>query len=152
MDYTGYTSCIAGEEVLEYVLDSYHSDEGVKEYDLKYFFDPSCTDDSYVVSVEELYIPMFEAQYPTEEVISRCAVMKNFSGEELERVNEMWKKVKLITLSDTAIILILIGVALIIITGVVIKFREPIFTYLEKVLPKKKENGKLKVIKIEKLN
>ena len=152
MDYTGYTSCIAGDEVLEYVFDSYDSEDGVKEYDLKYFFDPSCTDDSYVINVEELYIPMFEAQYPTEEVINRCAVMKNFSGEELERVNEMWKKVKLITLSDTAIILILVGVALVIITGVVIKFREPIFTWLSSVLPKKKDNTKLKVIKIEKIN
>ncbi len=151
MDYTGYTSCIKGEEVFEYVLESYHSDDGVREYDLKYFFDPDCNDDSYVINVEELYIPMFEAQYPTEEIITRCAVMQNFQDDDLERVNEMWKKVKLITLSDTAIILIIIGVILVVALIVFIKFKEPILSKLEKLIPAKKDNEKLKVIKVERI-
>ncbi len=151
MDYTGYTSCIAGDDVFSYVYDSYNSEEGDVKYDLKYFFNPECEDDSFVVNVENLYLPMFEAQYPTEETIVRCAVMQNFQGEDLERVNEMWKRVKLITLSNTTIILILAVVFLIIIGGVVIKFKEPIFDWLEKVLPKKKEKGKLKVIKVERI-
>ncbi len=151
MDYTGYTSCIAGDEVFEYVVDSYHSDEGTKEYDLKYFFDPTHEGDSYVVNVEELYLSMFEAQYPTEDIINRCAVMQNFSGDDLERVNEMWKKVKLITLSTETIILIL-ALAVIAITFVLVfKYSEQVFEWIEKVLPKSKKKNNLKVIKVEKI-
>ena len=151
MDYTGYTSCIAGEEVFEYVLDSYDSDEGVKEYDLKYFFDPTHEGNDYVVNVEELYLSMFEAQYPTEEIINRCAVMQNFSGEDLERVNEMWKKVKLITLSTETIVLILLIALLVIAFALVVKYKEWIFEKLEKLFPNRREKSKLKVIKVEKI-
>ena len=55
MDYTGYTSCIAGEEVLEYVLDNYNSEDGSKVYDLSYFFEPGYEGDKYLVNVEEDY-------------------------------------------------------------------------------------------------
>ncbi len=151
MDYTGYTSCVAGDEVLEYVVDSYHCEEGVKEYDLKYFFDPLCEDDSYVINVEELYIPMFEAQYPTDDIIARCAVMQNFSGSDLERVNEMWKKVKLITLSDTVILLVCVAIVLCILGYFAYKYKEVIFGFIERLMPKNNKKKQYTVIKVERI-
>ena len=151
MDYTGYTSCIGGEEVLEYVKESYHSEDGVKEYDLSYFFDPTHTGDDYKINVEEDYVLLFEAQYPTKEIITRCAVMQNFSGEDLERVNEMWKKVKLITLSKTAIITILSITAFIVLCYFAYKFREPIGEFLSRKLPRSKKKKKYNIIKIERI-
>lgn len=109
MDYTGYTSCIVGDEVFEYVKETYSDDESEDVVDLRYFFDPNGVNpdpDAYKINVAEELKYMFYAQYPTEDVLTRCAVMKNFSGEELGRINEMWKKIKLITFSTGKIIAI----------------------------------------------
>ena len=94
---------------------------------------------------------MFNAQYPTEEVIARCAVMQNFSGDDLERVNEMWKKVKLITLSDLSIVLIICVFVAFILFVVVVKFRESITKAIDKRLPKKDKKSKYKIVKVEKI-
>jgi spermidine/putrescine transport system substrate-binding protein len=150
MDYTGYTSCIAGDEVFEYVLDSYHDDESEYLVDLKYFFDPECETDDYVINVAEGLEHMFFAQYPTEDVINRCAIMKNFSGEELVRINDMWKKTKLVTLSDAEIYVILAVIVLFIVAVIVIKNREKLFT--KKRFEGKEKKSKYKVVKREKLN
>ncbi len=154
MDYTGYTSCVAGNadntEVFDYVLDSYGDEEGTTR-DLSYFFDPDGTTGlDYTVTVSDELLPMFTAQYPTEEIIQRCAVMQNFSGEELTRINDMWKRIKLITLSDTALWIIL-GVAVLAIGGIcVFIFREKIFSkWYDKEHKDKK--SKYKVLKVEKL-
>ncbi|HCH74617.1 MAG TPA: hypothetical protein DEV87_05505 [Clostridiales bacterium] len=109
MDYTGYTSCIVGDEVFEYVKETYSDDESEDTVDLRYFFDPNGTNpdpEAYIINVAEELKYMFYAQYPTEDVLTRCAVMKNFDGDELERINEMWKKIKLITFSTGKIIAI----------------------------------------------
>ncbi len=150
MDFTGYTTCIAGEEVFEYVVESYHDDESDVLVDLKYFFDPDCDGDDYVIRVAEETAQMFYAQYPTEDIINRCAIMKNFSGEELVRVNDMWKKIKLVTLTDGQIFLVLGGIALFIALVVVIKYRERLFG--KKRFEDKEKKSKYKVIKREKLN
>lgn len=146
MDYTGYTSCIAGDDVFDYVKENYHDDESDNSVDLKYFFDPDCTDDSYVIKVAEGLEYMFYAQYPTEDVIERCAVMKNFSGEELERINEMWMKIKLITLSDGALWGIAAGIVVFIAGIIVFKYRRNIFGSIN---IEKRSNGKYKKIKTE---
>lgn len=150
MDFTGYTSCIAGDEVFEYVLDSYNDDESEVCVDLKYFFDPSYEGDDYVVRVSEDVEQIFFAQYPTEEEINRCAIMKNFSGEELVRINDMWKKTKLVTLTDLQIYLTLAGMLAVIGIVVVIKYREKIFG--KKSFDVVEKKSKYKVIKREKLN
>lgn len=142
MDYTGYTSCIVGDEVFEYVKESYNDGEGEgTNVDLAYFFDETDTTGKYVINVSDISLPKFSAQYPTKEVIERCAVMRNFTGEELENVNNMWKRVKLITLSDLAIKLILDGILLVIVGIIIYKYREPIFSKF------KKKDGKEKVSK-----
>lgn len=139
MDYTGYTSCIVGNNVFEYVKNKYNDDEDYEEtIDLKYLFDPENKNDKtegyYAIKVSKELYQMFTAQYPTEDVLTRCAVMKNFSGEELERINEMWKCVKLITLPIWAIILI---VTLFVLAIILIVF----YVNREKIFKQKKDKG-----------
>ena len=154
MDYIGYTSCIAGTEdtsVFDYILDCYGVEDGEYSVDLKYFFDPECTTGDYIVRTDELG-RQFSAQYPSEDVILRCAVMNNFSNEELELVNEMWNEVKLITMPTPMIIAILVLVVLIIAVAVVYKYRAKIF---KKDYTKNKRFGQKKgwkVVKIEDLD
>ena len=149
MDYTGYTSCIAGDEVFQYVVDSYNDGEGEgTDVDLAYFFDETDTTGKYVINVSDFSLPMFSAQYPTKDIIERCAVMRNFTGEELENVNNMWKRVKLITLSDAVIVLILVAIVLVIAGVVIYKYRETIFAKWYNKPPKEKK-AKNKIIKKE---
>ena len=130
MYYTGYTSMIAnGEEfeVEEYdeygnVIGTYQTtlfdevvvgwfdesddlapNEGI-EVDLSYFFGGS---DKTVVVSEESYGRLI-AQYPTEEIVNRCAVMSYFDTEALMDINEMWEKVKGETLPWWVIILMIV--------------------------------------------
>ncbi|MCQ2387855.1 MAG: extracellular solute-binding protein, partial [Clostridia bacterium] len=69
MDYIGYTSVVAGEEVFNYVKDKYDKNEG-KETDLSYFFGEG----NYVIKNNEER-RQFYTQYPPEEVVNRCVCM-----------------------------------------------------------------------------
>ena len=126
MEFNGYTSCIGGDELFAYVKDNFDEGEGENFTDLKYFFDPSCTDDTYVLQTVDTNRHLY-AQYANEETITRCAVMDNFSVEELELANEMWNKVKLITFSDLVIILIVVVIVLLILVACGIKWKDKIF-------------------------
>lgn len=125
-------------------------EEEVYKVDLKYFFDPTCTDDSYVIYTTEMGRQLY-AQYSDEETIKRCVVMQNFDNETMEKVNEMWSTVKLITLPAWAIIVsatvIVVGLLLL----VVYKFKDKIF---KKRIPdstiEEQKHG-MKVIKKEQL-
>lgn len=135
MDYTGYTSCIVGDEVFEYVKKTYSDDESEDTVDLRYFFDPNGTNpdpEAYIINVAEELKYMFYAQYPTEDVLTRCAVMKNFDGDELGRINEMWKKIKLITFSTGKIIAIVSAFVLAAAAIAVYVNREKLFGGIEK--------------------
>lgn len=132
MDYTGYTSCIVGDEVFEYVKEKYNDDDNYNNtVDLKYIFDPEdkngYAENYYYINVNADLYQMFTAQYPEKDVLTRCAIMKNFSGEELERINEMWKCVKLITFSLGTIIIILAVFVVLIASIVLYANREKIF-------------------------
>lgn len=126
MEYNGYTSCVGGDELFSYVKDNFDDGEGEYFTDLKYFFDPTCTDNRYVIQTLETGRHLY-AQYANEETIARCAVMDNFSIEALELVNEMWNKVKLITFSDLTIILIVVVIVLTIALLCCIKWKDKIF-------------------------
>ncbi len=147
MEYIGYTSCIAGDDVFNYVAESYGEDEG-EEIDLTYFFDPTSPAGTYAVTVSNPNGELF-AQYSDAETISRCAVMKNFSDEELERLDKMWTKVKLITLSTTALILIAVGIVLIILAIALFVFREKLFGKFSLGRKNSLEKKGFKVVKIE---
>jgi len=94
MNYIGYTSAIATDEVYEYVLDSYSLSDGETaegvEYDLSYFFGEG----SAFYADEESARGMLLAQYPTAEIIERAAIMQYFNDEANARINMMWEDVK----------------------------------------------------------
>lgn len=95
MYYIGYTSCIAGESVFDYVSETYSASEEDTEtatYDLRYFFGD---DDRYLLTVpEEQTRRQLFAQYPTVETIDHLVVMKYFDKETNERANRMWNNIK----------------------------------------------------------
>lgn len=82
MEYIGYVSCIAGDDVFDWVKETYGTEEGGNT-DLSYFFgngNYSLTSDS---------LSLF-AQYPAKEVVDRCVVMNYFSDQANERITNMW--------------------------------------------------------------
>ena len=92
MDAVGYTSPIVGDEMWAYVEDSYAADEketDTYEVDLSFYFGKEA----------KIEIPtsekgrQFDAQYPTEDVLKRCCIMKDF-GEQTTKVEKMWGDVR----------------------------------------------------------
>ena len=117
IDYTGYTSIVAkGEFELdvyddkdnyvetittdlfnEIALGWFDESEELEEgegvaVDLSYFFGGTPEENTVIVS-EESYGRLI-AQYPTAEIVERCAIMNNFSSDTLLTVNDMWESVK----------------------------------------------------------
>lgn len=98
MDYTGYTGAIAGDAIWEQVNEWYGAEDGAEqtyEVDLSYFFGntvKSLNGAPAVVTTETLG-RQFSAQYPSEQVIARCAVMSDF-GERNQSMLDMWGRVK----------------------------------------------------------
>jgi len=146
MNYIGYTSCIAGDDVFTYVTDNFGDDEGNREVDLGYFFGAG----NYKVKVSDSddgYYRHLYAQYADEETIMRCAVMDNFSDSVLEEINDMWSKVKLITFPTYAIILIVVLIVLIIAGLVIYKFKDKIFRKVPAYVDGKVKHKNCKIIK-----
>lgn len=143
MDETGYTSFIAGNDILDLARSWYDCryDEETEEMeevdeetiaanlesgewqevDLSYFFDGTLEDVEdeaaamkfYTNEDTGFYLPykedgnisvggMFFCQYPDEEVIARCSVMKDF-GKYNEKITKMWEKFKSTSLPGWAI-------------------------------------------------
>lgn len=88
MDYIGYVSCIAGEEIFDYVVDTYGDSEGEYIVDLTYFFGNG----NYVVKTDTLG-RQFSAQYPAKDVIDRCVLMNYFNDTANEKITTMWTKI-----------------------------------------------------------
>ncbi|MBQ7948615.1 MAG: extracellular solute-binding protein [Clostridia bacterium] len=94
MYYIGYTSCLAGEEVYQYIADTYgaeEDDETAVEYDLSYFFGDAF--EPFIVPEEQTRRQLF-AQYPDAVTKNRLVVMNYFNKEENERANRMWNNIK----------------------------------------------------------
>lgn len=64
-------------------------------------------------------------QYPDEDTISRCSIMRYFDDTEMKRLNDMWDEVKI---SAVPVWLMWLIVAIIIVTVISV----PLFTYLNK--------------------
>ena len=108
MNYIGYTSSIAGDAVFDEMVDWYaEGEEGDTDengaplvpYDLNYFFDGTsdgahADGDFFIYVSEESAKRQICAQYPTEEVIARSAIMQHFDDDTNAAVNEMWEEVK----------------------------------------------------------
>ena len=92
MDYVGYTSPIVGDEVWDYVTETYEAEETVTdtyEVDLSFYFGKEA---KIKIDSEEAG-RQFDAQYPTEEVLKKCCMMNDF-GTQTKKVEEMWVRVK----------------------------------------------------------
>ena len=101
MEYVGYTSAIAGQELWDLVVDWYEAEESEEttDYDLTYFFkDTGIVDEDgneiteFVIHTSEINRQLY-AQYPDKETINRCAVMKDF-GDQQDAVSSMWIRVQ----------------------------------------------------------
>lgn len=93
MDYIGYTSGVVSKEVFDYILENWASEEETDYFvDLSYFFGEHCGFDTTLYVAEEDY-NAFEAQFPSLEVVQRCAVMKDY-GNKTREMNRMWRNIK----------------------------------------------------------
>ncbi len=91
MYYIGYTSCMAGEKVYEYVDYNYGDEQGDTEYDLSYFFGNGYA--PLTVLSDQLSRQLF-AQYPDFDTTQHLVVMQPFNKKDNERVNRMWINIK----------------------------------------------------------
>ena len=92
MYYIGYTSCVGGQEVFDYVVETYgaeEDDETAAEYDLSKYFGEGYT----VLAPLEQHTRQLFAQYPKAEDLSRCCIMQYFDADENKRANTLWKNV-----------------------------------------------------------
>ena len=94
MYYIGYTSCLGGQEIYDYIAETYEAEESEKNvvsYDLSYFFGEGYV--PLIVPEEQTRRQLF-AQYPLYETTHRLVVMKYFPADVNERVNRMWNNIK----------------------------------------------------------
>lgn len=97
MDYIGYTSAIAGDELYDLVCENYGVEDGKYEHDLSYFFSGTLSKDRYtdgkvIVRTNEIGRQL-TTQYPSVEETVRCGIMEDF-GDKNQMVLEMWSVVK----------------------------------------------------------
>lgn len=126
MNYTGYTSMIAGDYIFENVVvdwfdesEDLETGEGI-DVDFSYFFGTG----DYAIKVSEESYGRLMAQYPTSDIVQRCAVMSFFDSETLMDINEMWERVKGETWPWWVIILIVSLVILLAMLMVLYKHRD----------------------------
>ena len=93
MYYVGYTSVISGGEdktIYDYIKYMYGSEEKKSvDYDLNYFFKQNDDNYNYVMKTsKELSKGQLYAQYPTQDVMRRSAVMIYFEIRQTKRSAE----------------------------------------------------------------
>ncbi len=98
MNFIGYTSVIAGDELYDLVWENYGEEDGEFEHDLTYFFADTLSPDRYtedgrVVVLTNTVGRQLTTQYPSYEETMRCGIMEDF-GDRNQRVLEMWSQVK----------------------------------------------------------
>ncbi len=98
MNYIGYTSVIAGDELYDLLCENYGEEDGKYEHDLSYFFKGTLSEDKYtedgrVIVRTDVFGRQLTTQYPSVEETTRCGVMEDF-GERNQKVLEMWSEVK----------------------------------------------------------
>lgn len=107
MYYIGYTSAIGGGEddtVFSYIDYCYGAEDGEEEqipYPLGYFFTGDNADEDYIVyTTKEQVGRQFYAQYPSQEVIERTAIMGYFDEAETKHINQMWINIRCFHIAD----------------------------------------------------
>ena len=67
--------------------------EEADEVDLSFYFGDSIEEEALISIPSSEKGRQFDAQYPTEDVLKRCCIMKDF-GEQTSKVEAMWARVK----------------------------------------------------------
>ena len=106
MDYIGYTSVIAGDEVFDRMVDYFElttadqyaeltadEKEELTAVDLSYFFN-DLSDGRSAVVYTDVTDRQFYAQYPDLDTINRCAIMNYFDSDTNEKISILWENVK----------------------------------------------------------
>ncbi len=109
MEKIGYTSAIAGDEVYEMIEDWYGVDEGEYTVDLGYFFGDTLSKYENAVFKTDENGRQFSAQYPTIDIVNRCAIMQDF-GDQNELVMEMWQDFKSESVYYVGVVILVIAV------------------------------------------
>ncbi len=130
MYYIGYTSAIAGGDsdvvfnYLDWTYGAEENEEDTIEYPVGYFFTGDNADEDYVITAPaEQAHRQLSAQYPSEEEISRSAVMMYFDDEGNKNINQMWINVRCFNLSmlsttQWAVIGLIVLAAVLLVPGV----------------------------------
>ena len=140
MDYVGYTSAVATDEVLDYVYQQYDVRgevngepliEEYDEYDISYFFEDGLSeyeiedailhawpiDTDYVIKDEEssisaaVYARMLRSAFPRKEQLSHLVIMDDY-GNRNEAVLDMWERIRTNPLPVWAIIVFIVEAVL----------------------------------------
>ena len=130
MDYIGYVSPIAGDEVFEYVVDNYElsferDEDHPYEIDYTYYFgnvsDEYKTEDGKVIIYcsEDQVGRQLTTQYPEQSTVERCALMTALTRDELKALNAAWSDIKVGNVPVSLMIAIIVIIALILIAFIV---------------------------------
>ena len=93
-----------------------HKEENVTLYkhDLNYFFANKTTDAAEEKTdftvITDVIGRQCSTQYPTEDIVARCAIMKHFDDEQMLRLNNMWDEVKVSSSGMSMVIPVIIVV------------------------------------------
>ena len=94
MDATGYTSPLACDSIWELVNEWYAAEENetdVDVVDLSYYFGDNLESGKAEIRIlKENRGRQFDAQFPEESVINRCAIMKDFGVDGNDKLNSIW--------------------------------------------------------------
>ncbi len=125
MEYIGYTSAIAGDDVFNYISESYSGEsDSIIPYDLSYFFNGTLSEGKdAIIYINENDRYIISAQYPTEEETYRCAIMQDF-GEQNTAVLKVWSRIKVIQIPVIIYVISLIIVVLIVTLYIAYKLRK----------------------------
>ncbi|MBQ2273048.1 MAG: extracellular solute-binding protein [Clostridia bacterium] len=127
MEFIGYTSVIAGDDIFELLLDWYGDDEGEYTVDLTYYFEGTVSED-YLTEDGKILVQtaeigrQFSAQYPEKEVVDRCSIMRDF-GDRNDAVLTMWSQFK--SNSVSAGLLVIFALIIVFVGAVFLLFTKP---------------------------
>ncbi len=92
--------------------------------DVDYFFcnvsDENKTDGKAIIYIDEYNANrQFDTQYPSEDVVKRCAVMKHLTTKQNQMLNDMWSSVKIGYMKPIYMVLILVAIVVIVAVAIV---------------------------------
>lgn len=124
MYYIGYTSAISGGEddtvfsYLEWCYGAEEDEEDTVAYPVGYFFGGDNADEDYIVHTSQEQVGrQLYTQYPSQEVISRAAVMGYFDEEQTRDINQMWINIRCLDVREIPLWCVLLTLCIVAAVG-----------------------------------